>query len=375
MWYSTLRDADKTELSDAVGREWQRWYAVAENRRLFEAVSRFLADRDLYDDWRRPTRAELERDQYDPSVPVAGWRRTQAPRETRKQRPFGEDRWWWLSGGVGVAALVALFALWPLRLGSGGSLTGPTVYQTGVGGLKDIHLSDGSSIVLGGRTKVAVTFSARRRSVSLTEGQAWFKVTHDPQRPFVVAAGDGTITDVGTAFLVTRDSDRVVVTVTEGAVEVSAKRTMWSTLGLDHGFSPRFVPTPIRVSRGEEFAFTDNGALGRIKPSDTHAATAWTGGRLTFDAQPLRYVIETVDRYSARHIAVNPSAGFLRFSGIVHSDEIDDWLQSLEVIFPVTVEYRGADVRIKMRHTTPDPRALPPQTPPRNPTPLQTKSP
>src|SRR5215469_12069399 len=85
-WHSTLRDAEKKELSDAVGRDWQLWYADAENRRLFEAVSRFLAERDLYDDWRRPAKAELERDQYDLSVPVAEWRRAQVPRETRDRK-------------------------------------------------------------------------------------------------------------------------------------------------------------------------------------------------------------------------------------------------------------------------------------------------
>jgi ferric-dicitrate binding protein FerR (iron transport regulator) len=76
-------------------------------------------------------------------------------------------------------------------------------------------------------------------------------------------------------------------------------------------------------------------------------------GRLTFDDRPLHYVIETLDRYSPHHIAVSPSAGALRFSGIVFDNKIDDWLQSLEAIFPVTVEDTGGDIRIQMRPSIP----------------------
>src|SRR6185312_11086218 len=104
---------------------------------------------------------------------------------------------------------------------SGAGQRGSVVYQTKVGELRNVHLPDGSSIILGGQTELSVSFSAQRRSVGLLKGEAWFQVAHRSHWPFVVAAGDGTITDLGTAFLVQRDSDRVVVTVTQGTVEIT----------------------------------------------------------------------------------------------------------------------------------------------------------
>src|SRR6185437_11953300 len=226
-------------------------------------------------------------------------------------------------------------------------------YQTPIGRIREVHLRDGSSITLGGETKVVVTFSAQRRSVSLVEGQAWFKVAHNPHWPFVVAAGDGTITAVGTAFLVTRYSDRVLVAVTEGTVEVAAR----SRDPIVHNaYQPAEVSpvlTQIRIGRGEELALRDNGALIRVGPVDTRAATAWMQGQLTFDNQPLRYVIDTIDRYSSRHIVVSPAAGDLRFSGIVFDNEIASWLRSLEAVFPVVVQEHGANVRIEIRSSMP----------------------
>lgn len=352
-WNDTLRQADEKELTNALAREWQHWYADSENRRIFEAVNGLLADRDLYRKRRRPRREELEADQYDVSLPIAEWRNRHAPGVARKQRASVGNWWRWWSGGLAVAAVATialLVIIWPSGFHSFASiLSGPDVYQTTVGELRDVHLSDGSSVVLGGRTRLSIAFSRQRRSVKLVEGQAWFKVAHHSSWPFVVTVGDGTITDVGTAFAVTRDSDRVVVTVTEGAVEVATRKAMRLSPTLRPEFGAPPVLAPIRVSGGEEVAFGDNGALSPVKPADTHAATAWARGRLIFDNQPLRYVIETVDLYSSRHIAVSPSAGALRFSGIVFDSEIDDWLLGLERIFPVTLEEQGATVCIHLR--------------------------
>lgn len=361
-WHVALREADEKELTNSVGREWHDWYANAENRRVFDGVSRLLADQDLYRKRQRLTTAELEDDSYDLSVPIAKWRRTRALQERPKEHSPG-GKWWWLSGGIGVAAIAVLIVLWPRLLGFGGEPS-PVVYQTNVGGFKDVHLLDGSSIILGGSTEVSVAFSTHRRSVSIIEGQAWFKVAHDSRWPFVVTAGDGTITDTGTAFLVTRDSDRVVVTVTEGAVEVSARQPIRPSLRFGRGFALRPILAPIRVSTGEQLALSDTGTMSLLKQADTHAATAWTHGRLTFDNQSLRYVIETVNRYSSRRIFVSPSAGALRFSGIVFDDEIGDWLQSLEAIFPVIVEEQGMTVRVKMRNPPPTNSELPPKKQP-----------
>lgn len=349
-WYNTLRAAEKKRLTIALGSAWQDWYADPQNRRTFDDVSRLLDGCNLYRKTPRPSKAELVQDRYDLSVPIAEWLSAHPPRDTRQRRsPPGK---WWLTGGLAIAAILVLVVLSPLWVKLGGGHIVPTVYQTKVGGLKEVHLPDGSSITLGGQTKLLVAFSAQRRSVKLIEGQAWFKVAHDPRWPFIVAAGDGTITDVGTAFLVTRESDQVVVAVTEGTVEVSVRPSIWSRFRIDQGISIRPTIRSIRMSGGEELTLGDNGTLSQLIPTDTDAATAWIRGRLTFDDQPLRYVIETVGRYSSRRILITSAAGRLRVSGIVFANDIQDWLQSLEGILPVTIEERAGIPRIQMRDST-----------------------
>ncbi len=351
-WHIALRDAGGRDLAQVPGRQWRDWYADPANRRIFQDLTRLLAGRDCYRRRDLPGKSELREDRYDLSVPIAEWRRNQAERKQARRRRRSAGRgWWWLSGGLGAVAMAVLLALSPLSFGPEDSAAGAAIYQTDIGGIKDVHLHDGSSIILGGRTRLSVTLSPRRRSVRLIEGEAWFRVAHDPNWPFVVTAGDGTITAVGTAFLVTRESDRVVVTVTDGTVEVSARPPLWPSLRLVQRFSMRPVPPPVPVSRGEELAFGSSGPLRPVQHADTRAATAWTHGRLTFDDQPLRYVVETINRYSSRRIVVGPSAGALRFSGIVFDNDIQGWLQSLKLIFPVSVEDEGSSVLIHLRNS------------------------
>src|SRR3546814_2068180 len=53
--------------------------------------------------------------------------------------------------------------------------------------------------------------------IEFRQGRAMFDVAHDASRPFVVDAGLGTVTALGTRFQVQRNEDRVSVTLLEGA--------------------------------------------------------------------------------------------------------------------------------------------------------------
>ncbi len=363
-WHERLTEADQAELTSTLIREWQIWHADPENQRTFDHLSRLVVD--AVRARRSPSRkADLIEDEYDAAIPIALWRRSRVP-------PPGLHRLPWVAGRSGFIAMVAAVAaaiagaLWlplgrfaaqvrweslaPQTRGWGEARrqSGAVTFETTVGELKDVKLRDGSQITLGGGTKLAVDLSARTRSVELIRGEAWFRVAHNPNWPFTVDAGDGAITAVGTAFLVTRDSDLVVVTVTEGAISVRAPPLVNSASVRRRQTESPTTPSPIRVTRGEEVSYHDNGTMTSVIAADTHAATAWTQGRLIFDNQPLRYVIEGVNRYSARHVFVTPSAGRLRFSGVILLGEFAEWLQRLPAVVPVDVDQGNAAICIRV---------------------------
>jgi transmembrane sensor len=248
-----------------------------------------------------------------------------------------------------AAAALAVLVLRPHWLRTGPRSTPGVTYRTGHGELKTVQLADGSTVTLGALTRLSVDYTARRRSVRLFYGEAWFRDKDIPNRPFTVTAGNRVITAVGTAFVVNRDSDRVVVIVTSGTVDVSAVPPV-PKLDSVHPLRPSSLTLPvIRVRRGELLSYSNRGTIGPVKEASPRTATAWTHGLLVFDNVPLRYVVQNIDRYWSRPILVTRRAGNLRFSGLIDEREIPEWLRGLSTIFPVTVEETRTSACVRMR--------------------------
>jgi ferric-dicitrate binding protein FerR (iron transport regulator) len=67
---------------------------------------------------------------------------------------------------------------------------------------------------------------------------------------------------------------------------------------------------------------------------DPTAATAWQSGRLAFHLQPLRYVLEDVNRYASKPIVFEGgNLGELVITGTVERENIKGWIGSLERAF------------------------------------------
>lgn len=341
-WHERLTNENESELPTEVIRAWQAWNADPENQLVFDQVSALSAIRHSRCKSNRYRKGGLIVDDYDVTVPVAEWR----IKSTAPPRRWSSIEKWRLPVKLAASAIVLLviFIGWGPRISWNAR---SETFQTDVGRVENIHLSDGSAITMGGGTRLTVTLSSRVRFVQLTRGDAWFRVAHDPKWPFVVHAGDRVIRAVGTAFLVTRDSDRVIVTVTEGTVAI----TVPPPVPLSHTRSTalqRLQPS-VRVTRGETISYSDDGALEPVVKADMSAAAGWTQGQLVFDDEPLRYVIESVNRYFPHRIAATPSAGSLRFSGVIFRSEVQDWLRGLSGIFPVDVDERGDVICVHMR--------------------------
>lgn len=359
-WHTTLSEVSGSQLTGARIRDWQQWHAEPENRRVFEQLDRLLEDALASRRRGRRTRGELDADTYDPSVPVREWPHSRRAAPTASGISHGRAWRDWAPAVTVLAAAAALSAaliLRPAWLGITSGARSSAVYRTGVGQLESVRLSDGSAVTLGARTRLSIDFTSRRRIARLRYGEAWFRDRDIPNRPFTVTAGGGTITAVGTSFVVNRDCDRVVVTVTAGTVEVSAAAPASPPHSLPPGASSRPLRPVVRLMRGEAIVYTDSGALGAVTRASTRAATAWTQGRLIFDDAPLRDVLENVDRYWSHRITAGRRAGRLRFSGLIYENGIRDWLNGLSTILPVEIDETHSSICVHERR---DARQTPP---------------
>ena len=86
----------------------------------------------------------------------------------------------------------------------------------------DIRLPDGSRVRLNSNSKIsfAEKFTGNIREVTL-EGEAFFDVTHDPSRPFIVQTPYANTHVLGTSFNVLYTGETTAITLVEGKVNVS----------------------------------------------------------------------------------------------------------------------------------------------------------
>jgi transmembrane sensor len=254
-----------------------------------------------------------------------------AVREMALARVVTRRRWpvfgWW-GAACAIVVMTAVYGTGAL------SLFGGKVYVTGPGQQRLVSLADGSQITLGGASELRVRLSSHLRTIDLDRGEALFNVVHDPQRPFVVHAGTGTITDVGTEFLVrrySRYSNRIQIWVTRGEVQVAPVHGLTlSTPSLLSSVSWRSV----RLASGEQMSYSDRGKATPVKHSDSHPAMELTDGTFIYHGRPLGEVIEDVQRYTPQAIVLDSQAARLMYSGSVLERDVQQWLRGLPQIFP-----------------------------------------
>ena len=164
-------------------------------------------------------------------------------------------------------------------------------YDTGLGEIRQLPLTDGSVIAINTQSAVEVAMRPDLREITLTRGEAWFKVAHDQKRPFVVRAGRVRVRAVGTAFSVRRQDDGADVIVTEGVVET------WTT-----GEEDRRV----RVGAGSKAYVAEYEPPKVVQNSaDVERSLAWRDGQIALRGETLGEAAAQFNRYNARKLVIS----------------------------------------------------------------------
>ena len=227
----------------------------------------------------------------------------------------------WIGAGFAVAAC-ALFAL---ILAPQLNIDTDTLrYQTRVGERLVVDLADGSQITLNTNSRLTVTLGDTRRHVTLSQGEAFFQVTRDTSRPFVVDAGAAEVRVMGTAFNIHLHDNRSDITVTEGVVRVT-----------ERGHPANRAPTTELLYANQSVSASRNG-LARPSLSDSIAAVAWREGKIIADGMPLVALIEEISRYHEVKILIaDPDLAQRTVSGVFDLEDPDTILRALEHSFDI----------------------------------------
>ena len=218
-------------------------------------------------------------------------------------------------------------------------------YSTPIGGIASVPLNDGSNITLNTDSDIRVHLTPTERRVDLGQGEGFFVVAKDPGRPFVVHAGNKTVTAIGTQFSVWRDGDDVRVVVTEGTVSVGATKEKLTHRTLSR---PHYADSDVLASGSTmpEVARLPAGGIAHITDGDILIESAsvpkaeelltWREGYLTFHETTLAEAAEEFNRYNPHKIMIyDPEVAALRISGTFRPASYDAFVRLLEEGFSI----------------------------------------
>jgi transmembrane sensor len=190
-------------------------------------------------------------------------------------------------------------------------------YQTQLGEVRAIQLPDGSTLTLGARSRVVVSFSDSERRVQLERGEAYFDVAKNAARPFHVTAPGTAVRVVGTRFDVRVGDSHVRVAVDEGIVAVNDRSDA--------------------LTRGQRIDVMPDGAMTAVTQVDGNEVAAWREGRLVYDGATLADVVSDLSRYRPNVTLSSAAAGKLRVTAGLRVEQIDQFVDRLPDILPVRV--------------------------------------
>lgn len=211
-----------------------------------------------------------------------------------------------------------------------------TIAVTGVGERRRINLPDGSLIVLNGSSQLRVAggFNETHRVIWL-EGDAFFEVAGQAQRPFVVRTAGMVTTALGTSFRVNdaESLDKPYVMLATGKVKVDAIRSGKAA-------------DAILLSPGQ-MAVLDSEEQIQQREFDKTTLTAWLERTLVFQGAGFTEIeAKLLDIYGVSIVADAQLAKTIAFTGQFTNRPLTEVLDA--IAFSNRVQFTQSENRIDM---------------------------
>lgn len=173
----------------------------------------------------------------------------------------------------------------------------------------------------GSTLRYSDNLSTNRREVML-EGEAYFEVTRDSLKPFIVKSGNLDVKVIGTSFNVKayNDEETIDVVLLTGKIEVYKEQKGSENNNME------LMPNQMLTYNKE----TEDMYVSLVNGSEYNT---WKDGRLTFAQQPFLRIAKDIER--KYNIRIDINSNFLKnevFSGSFTNEQtLDDILREIDV--------------------------------------------
>ena len=194
-----------------------------------------------------------------------------------------------------------------------------------------ITLPDGSTVWLRQTARISYpkNFNTHERTLSL-EGEAYFKVKHNPEKPFIVESADSRVQVLGTSFSVINDIKRSRQQLYVETGKVAFYR---------QGGSDTLILKP-----GQQASFDEqSNKFSSIEPAADNVL-AWPFGTIIFNDTPLKKAIPRLEKYF--DVSINyapPELGECLFRGNFKNPTLEEIFEIFEFVFEAEISKTNED--------------------------------
>lgn len=194
-----------------------------------------------------------------------------------------------------------------------------------------VTLPDGSKVWLNSLSELRYTpgFSSRKRELQL-EGEAYFEVAPDPDRPFVVSSTDLVVEALGTSFgMKAYSEDRMVSSILmSGKVRVT-------------------TPDGVKILKPNERLQYDKTTAKSIHSEVVNATdfTGWIRNELRFENETLEEISRSIQRiYNVEIIFASEKLKQLRYTGTVQNNSLESVLNIITLTSPLSFQIESQKI-------------------------------
>lgn len=189
-------------------------------------------------------------------------------------------------------------------------------------------LPDGSVVTLNKKSSVSYPrkFNGNSRPVTLT-GEAFFSVTPNKQKPFIISVNDISVTVVGTSFNIRNTNEQTEVVVETGVVKITR-----------HGKT-------VELKAGEKILFTPADTLPAKETMQDKLYNYYRSKEFVCDNTPLWKLAEVLNEaYGTRIVIGRKELNDLRLNTTFNNESLDKILEVIHLTFDITITRQDGQI-------------------------------
>lgn len=213
------------------------------------------------------------------------------------------------------------------------SINQNTIIQT-TGEIKEVTLPDGSHVTLNRNTSISYTkgFNTSDRKIEL-DGEAFFDVEHNEQKPFIISVRETTIEVLGTSFNIQgyNTTPQIEVVVSTGLVK----------------FSVPELSKGVTLRAGERGVFIEESKELAQQPNEDVNFLAWKTKKIVFVERSLHEVIESLNKIYGRNITLATQVPDTCLVTVTFDNQdLDAILNVLKITLNLTYHVKDGEIEI-----------------------------